>query len=62
MFFDPSVWDWILVAASGYGAVAALVYMMREYQKKMVIQLKTSLLRRQMSHESTRQDANEIGS
>ncbi|MDP1560808.1 MAG: hypothetical protein Q8M16_05380 [Pirellulaceae bacterium] len=61
MFFEPSVWDWILVATSGYVAVAALVYMMREYQKKMIVQLKTTLLRRQMSKESKRQDANELG-
>ncbi|MBL8888402.1 MAG: hypothetical protein JNL67_00375 [Planctomycetaceae bacterium] len=49
MFVDNSVWDWILVGLSAYIAVSALVFMMREYQKKMVIQLKTSLLKRQMS-------------
>lgn len=61
MFFEPSVWDWILIALSGYVAVAALVYMMRDYQKKMVIQLKTTLLRRQMSQKSKRSDADELG-
>jgi hypothetical protein len=61
MFFEPSVWDWILIALSGYVAVAALVYMMRDYQKKMVIQLKTTLLRRQMSQKSKRTDADELG-
>ncbi|MBL8853903.1 MAG: hypothetical protein JNK57_08015 [Planctomycetaceae bacterium] len=61
MFFEPSVWDWILIALSGYVAVAALVYMMRDYQKKMVIQLKTTLLRRQMSQKSKRPDADELG-
>lgn len=48
MLFDPSVWDWILIAVSGYIAVASLVVMMREYQTKMIVQIKTTLLKRQV--------------
>lgn len=54
MFVDASVWDWLLVGISAYIAVSALVFMMREYQKKMVIQLKTTLLKRQMSENGRR--------
>jgi hypothetical protein len=59
MLFEPSVWDWILIAISGYVAVAALVYMMRDYQRKMFVHLKTTLLKRQMSENSRREEANE---
>lgn len=56
MFVDTSVWDWLLVGTSAYIAVSALVYMMREYQKRMIIQLKTALLKRQMSESGQSMD------
>ncbi|MDP1563320.1 MAG: hypothetical protein Q8M16_18215 [Pirellulaceae bacterium] len=61
MFFEPSVWDWILIAMSAYVAVTALIYMMREYQKKMIVQLKTTLLKRQMAEKSRQEEADEVG-
>ncbi len=61
MFFEPVVWDWILIAVSAYVAVTALIYMMREYQKKMVVQLKTTLLKRQMAEKSRQEEADEVG-
>lgn len=56
MIVDPIVWDWLLVAAAGYAAVASLVYMMREYRRKMIVHCKTVMIKRQIN-EKKRQEA-----
>lgn len=49
MVFEPYIWDGIIIALVAYVAVATLVHMMREYRRRMVVQLKTRLIKRQLA-------------
>jgi len=59
MFFDAEVWDVILIAIAAYLAVTTLVWMMSEYRKKMVVQIKTQLFKRQMARRRAHEEKEE---